>query len=241
MCNRYRPASPGEISEVFSVPAPAEPYKPGLGPRGDGPFVRPSGDALQSYVGQWALIGDRDKQRKSVKMTNNARLESLHTRSTFADPWKRGQRCLIPARAYVEPYWFLDPDGNPVRSTWWSLERKDGQVWALAGIWNDWTDPATGEIVPSYTMVTRNCDGHPLLSRLHKPNPKLPADKQNKRAVIPLEVQAWDAWLHGSVDEAVAVLELPPIEFYDTAGLEGFKAETQASQGIFGHRAEVEH
>jgi putative SOS response-associated peptidase YedK len=32
--------------------------------------------------------------------------------------------------------------------------RVDGQPWVLAGLWSEWTDPVTGELVPSYTMLT---------------------------------------------------------------------------------------
>ena len=52
---------------------------------------------------------------------------------------------------------------------WWTLRRADGEPWHLAGIWNAWTDPTTGEVFESYSMLTQNCDGHPLLSRFHKP------------------------------------------------------------------------
>lgn len=54
----------------------------------------------------------------------------------------------------------------------WRFRRRDGDLWGLAGLYNEWTDPVTGEIVPRYTMRTLNCDGHPLLSRMHKPDPK---------------------------------------------------------------------
>ncbi|KWT68576.1 protein of unknown function DUF159 [Comamonas testosteroni] len=40
-------------------------------------------------------------------------------------------------------------------------------------------------------------DSHPLMSRMHKPDPKLPADQQDKRSVIPIEVQDIDQWLAG--------------------------------------------
>jgi len=39
----------------------------------------------------------------------------------------------------------------------------DWQIpWALAGLWNEWADLATGEVLPSYTVITQNCDGHPV-------------------------------------------------------------------------------
>ena len=52
------------------------------------------------------------------------------------------------------------------------MRRADGAPWALGGIWSEWTDPASGEIVPSYSMITINCDDHPLLARLHRPDPR---------------------------------------------------------------------
>jgi putative SOS response-associated peptidase YedK len=37
--------------------------------------------------------------------TNNARSEELAAKATFKDPWKRGQRCIIPATSFDEPKW----------------------------------------------------------------------------------------------------------------------------------------
>jgi len=71
-----------------------------------------------------------------------------------------------------------------------------------AGLWNIWTDSVTGEILESYTMLTVNADHYPLMSRMHKPDPKLPPDRQDKRSVVPIEPADVDAWLYGSTDEA---------------------------------------
>jgi putative SOS response-associated peptidase YedK len=81
-------------------------------------------------------------------------------------------------------------------------------------VWNDWTDPATGELIPSYTMLTQNCDAHPLLNRMHKPDPALPAQSQDKRSVIPIEREHWELWLNGSVEEAMALVRLPAPELF---------------------------
>ncbi len=61
-------------------------------------------------------------------------------------------------------------------------------------------------------MLTQNCDGHPLLGLMHKPDPKLPADKQDRRSVVPIEKQDWDAWLHGTIDQASALIQVPDLE-----------------------------
>lgn len=113
--------------------------------------------------------------------------------------------------------WYQEPNWETGRNIWWRLTRADGAPWAIAGLWSEWTDPATGEIVPNYTMLTVNCDGHPLLGRLHKPDPKLPVDAQDKRSLVPLEPEQWATWLHGSADEARALLVPPPGERFDLA------------------------
>lgn len=57
--------------------------------------------------------------------------------------------------------------------------------------------------------------GHPLMRRMHKPDPKLPPDQQDKRSVIPIELGDVDQWLAGTVEEASKLLKLAPVEVFD--------------------------
>ena len=100
---------------------------------------------------------------------------------------------------------------------WWRFRRADGAQCALAELWSRWKDPASGELVDSYTMLTINADSHPLMSRMHKPDPKLPADQQDKRSVIPIEMHDIDQWLEGTVREASQLLRLAPVGVFDAA------------------------
>jgi putative SOS response-associated peptidase YedK len=81
-------------------------------------------------------------------------------------------------------------------------------------LWNVWTDKATGEVHESYTMLTINADDHPLMRRMHKPDPKAPADRPDKRSVIPLEATDFDQWLEGTPTQARALLKLAPVEVF---------------------------
>ncbi len=214
MCNRYRPVSVTAIRDLFGFTVLEEPQPlyatTGIGPYQAGPFVERQGLA----VGQWGLIPWFSPSKRPVGKggrpisTNNCRIETVATAPSFKGPWARGQRCLIPAQDYDEPYW------GTGKNIWWRFARRDGTAWALAGIWTHWTDPATGEVIPSYTMLTQNCDGHPLLGLMHKPDPSLPADAQDKRTVIPIERADWDTWLHGSIEEALALVRVPPLELF---------------------------
>jgi putative SOS response-associated peptidase YedK len=73
---------------------------------------------------------------------------------------------------------------------------------------------ATGEVVESYTMLTLNADAHPLMRRMHKPDPALGPDQQDKRSVIPIELEDVDTWLLGSQEDARRLLQLAPADIF---------------------------
>lgn len=245
MCNLYTPPTPQLFSKFFGVDLQDLAWGSYVAPLKPGPYLKPGG---RPAVGQWGMIAPGAKSAKPMGQTNNARRETLPTRRTYAPAWLAGQRCLIPAASFVEPYY---PGHDPkAKSISWRFERADGEPWALAGIWSEWTDPATGEVVPSFSMITQNCDGHELLALMHKPEVDeagvpLPADRQDKRAVVPLERSSWDAWLHGSVDQAEGLIQLPAAEVFrhgaaDSAknvALPGLARQTQVAPvagGLFG-------
>lgn len=214
MCNRYHPSRVEKLQMqlAFRI-APSldtKDLRPGIGPWSKGPYLRPKDGALELCVGIWALIGDTDKKPiNRPRMTNCARWEGISQRPTYKGPWARSQRCVIPADRFDYPNW------ESGKNEWWTFRRADGQPWLLAGIWNDWTDKATGEVFESYSMLTQNCDTHSLLSRFHKPEPDLPADQQDKRTVVPIEVDEVDTWLKGTIEEASELVRLRPFELYD--------------------------
>ena len=73
----------------------------------------------------------------------------------------------------------------------------------------------TGEVIESYTMLTVNADDHPLMCRMHKPDPKLPPDQQDKRSVVAIEVDDVERWLQGSVDDVAELLAPPAVELIE--------------------------
>jgi len=216
MCNRYVAPAQGDIERHWQLGArqPVGRCAPGVYPRAPGPFIRAAKSSLgepgprELVVGQWALIPHFAKTPKLSYQTNNARSEELAQKASYRGPWQRGQRCVIPAWVFDEPCW------ETGRNVWWSFRRADGQPWGLAGLWNTWTDPATGEVVESYTMLTLNADAHPLMQRMHKPDPKLGPEQQDKRSVIPIELANVDTWLFGNQQEAARLLQLAPAEIF---------------------------
>ena len=167
-----------------------------------------TGYSREGATGCWGLVAGECSLKYA---TNNARSEKLASKTSFKGPWAKGQRCIIPAVTFDEPNW------ESGRNEWWRFARAEGGLWGLAGLWNRWTDSATGEIVQSYTMLTINADGHPLMSRMHKPDSKLPPDKQDKRSVIAIEREDVDQWLAGTIAEASELLRLPAVELIEAA------------------------
>jgi hypothetical protein len=167
-------------------------FAPGTaGPFGTGLFIRQVGDHLRGQLGQWGLI----------RPGQTARVDYIQPKALA------GKKA--PATWYAEPNW------ETGKNIWWHLKRADGQPWFLAGLWSEWTDQASGEVVPNFTMITCNCDNHPLLGRLHKPDPKLAPDQQDKRSLAHIDPGNWDQWLHGTEAEARELIQPQPLTVFD--------------------------
>jgi len=227
MCNLYHVSPKGDFAAYVGGQARAwvvpEYEMLTVGPNQDGVFFRADGQEVIGQIGQWGMIrpGQPERidylpskvagKRGRPRSTNNARIEGIEKKVTFKAAWVSGKRCLVPAQWYQEPNW------ETGKNVWWQLRRADAAPWMLAGLWSEWTDLKTGEVVPNFTLITTNCDSHPLLNRLHKPDPHLSADAQDKRSLVHIGPDDWDRWLTGQVSDAVELVRPPPMEDFDLA------------------------
>ena len=106
-------------------------------------------------------------------------------------------------------YRFFEPNWETGKHIPWRFRRTDDELWGLAGMWNTWTDKASGQIHESFTLLTINADHHPIMSRMHRPDRTRPADMQDKRSVIAIELEDVNSWLYGTQEEARALLRTP--------------------------------
>ncbi len=217
MCTRYISPEAGDIERHWQVGAGNPPlqWAHDMFPNYAGAFIRArretSEPARELVVGQWALIPWFAKARKLKYPTCNARAEALADKASYKHPWARGQRCIIPAWAFFEPNW---ESGKHVP---WRFTRSDGEPWGLAGLWNTWLDKDSGELVESFTMLTLNADAHPLMRRMHRPDPKRPPELQDKRSVVPIELADVDTWLHAPQAQAAELIRLAPVDSFEAA------------------------
>lgn len=213
MCTRYVSPEAAAIERVWHVGRHTPWQGAEVFPARQGAFIRAGRTAgepqRELVVGRFGLVPSWSKTSDLRYATCNARSEEVAGKPSFKDAWRLGQRCVVPASWFYEPCW------ETGRNVWWRFRRADGQPWGLAGLWNTWTDYRTGEIVESYTMLTLNADQHPLMKRMHKPDPKLPPDAQDKRSVVPLAPADVDTWLFGTNPQARELIQLAPPEDFD--------------------------
>jgi putative SOS response-associated peptidase YedK len=79
--------------------------------------------------------------------TFNARAETVETKPFFRDAFKRN-RCLIPVSGYYE--WQTTPGG---KQPWYFTAADGSPLLTAAGLWDEWKDRATGEVLKSCTMI----------------------------------------------------------------------------------------
>ncbi len=206
MCTRYVSPEAAAIERAWHIGRHTPWQGAEVFPQRPGAFIRAARDSVEParelVIGQWGLVPWFAKSPKLAYSTCNARSEEMANKATFKDSWRHGRRCIIPASSFDEPNW------ESGRNVWWRFRRVDGEPWGLAGLWNTWVDRASGEMVESYTMLTVNADHHPLMRRMHKPDPKLPPDAQDKRSVIPVAFEDVDLWLHGRTEDVRSLLRL---------------------------------
>jgi putative SOS response-associated peptidase YedK len=136
-------------------------------------------------VASWGLvphwIQDREQFQKFWNHTLNARGETLFEKPSFRDA-AIDQRCVIYIDGFYEHHHFKG------KSYPYYIHPKKGGAMALAGLWNEWTDRATGEILNTFTIVTT--EGNSLMTKIHN-NPKL----SGPRMPLILSLEAEEKWL----------------------------------------------
>ena len=135
----------------------------------------------EAVPGQFGLIPYWATDATIARHTYNARSETVASKPSFRDAWKKAQHCIIPAEAIYEPDW---RSGKAVATR---ISTTDGSPLGVAGLWSSWKSDK-GEMVHSFTMLTINAATHPLMQNFHKP-----ADE--KRMVVILPPERYQDWL----------------------------------------------
>ena len=146
-------------------------------------FTNDKPDLPQAF--SWGLIPAWTKDLASAKtMSNytlNARAETIFEKPAFKNPAKN-KRCLIYIDAFYEHH-------HANKQTYpFHISMKDDSPLCLAGLWDEWVNKETGEIIKSVSIVTTKANE--TMKKIHN-NPKL--DEARMPVILPKEKQ--NEWL----------------------------------------------
>jgi putative SOS response-associated peptidase YedK len=198
MCGRYyRRSDKQKIAEAFHTHlvddgTPSPPWDYNVAPTTIQPIIRNNRDSGEREVVslRWGLIPFFTKDIKDVKgiSTINARAETVATSRTYREPFKK-RRCLVPASGFYE-WKRIDPKNKQP----FAFDLLNGRMMAFAGLWDAWKDPANGQWLQSYTIITT--DANELMAPVHD------------RMPVILHPGDYDRWLDRDSDPARAPIDL---------------------------------
>ncbi|MDI1234461.1 MAG: SOS response-associated peptidase [bacterium] len=165
-------------------------YKPGnqLG------FVHPNTPVVTSAQSntiidlEWGLIPSWAKDKSIQKNTLNAKIETLSEKPSFRSVLDR--RCLVIVNGFYEYQW-LDEKGKKKQKYLITLPESD--LFCLAGLWSEWIDKSTGEVLQTFTIITTEANA--LMREIHNTKQRMP---------VVLTPDNEEAWLHGQNIELFA-------------------------------------
>jgi putative SOS response-associated peptidase YedK len=196
MCGRYVSPDDAAIEREFNLV-----HSPGLELRASFnaapsqllPVVRSSNGVRLLSLMRWGLVPFFANGIPGPYSTINARIETIETSASYRGPWRRGQRCIVPAAGFYE--WHLNDDGKKQ-----PFFIKTAEVHGYAGLW-DSSARDDGTVLESFTILT--LPAKPMMADIHNAPGK-------QRMPVILDRKDYEAWLSGTVDEALSVLKQYP-------------------------------
>jgi len=149
MCGRFAFYSPHEaVLRLFGV-ADAPEIEPrwNIAPTQFIATVREPGGPREVAMLYWGLVPSWAREKAIGARMINARSETLGEKPSFRNAFRR-RRCLVLADGYYE--W---QRSGAVKQPYY-IGFADGQPFGMAGLWERWRDPATGEALESCCIVT---------------------------------------------------------------------------------------
>jgi putative SOS response-associated peptidase YedK len=178
MCGRYTlKAEKEEMEKAFDAKvesADALPFRFNIAPTQFVPVVRHLEAENFLSAMKWGLIPSWAKDEKIGNKMINARAETIAEKPAFRSAFK-SRRCIVPASGFYE---------------WKKLERgkqpfyfhlKNKPVFGFAGLWEEWRDDETGEILETCTIITT--EANEVLLPVHD------------RMPVILKAEDYDEWL----------------------------------------------
>jgi len=190
MCGRFSLIAPGEaVAELFQLPeTPTLAPRYNIAPTQPVAAVRTSRDSGRRELTHfhWGLIPRWAKDPTIGSRMINARSETAAEKPSFRSAIKY-RRCLVPADGFYE-WQKLNGAKQPVR-----IQTTTGGLFAIAGLWEQWSSPDGSEIESCTLLTTTPND---LLAQVH-----------NRMPVI-IAPEDFDLWLDPAAQHAGEIQHL---------------------------------
>jgi putative SOS response-associated peptidase YedK len=107
---------------------------------------------------RWGLIPSWCSDPKGGRKPINAKSETVARLPTFRDAYG-SRRCILPVDGFYE--WLATKHGKQP----YAIAMKDRSPFGIAALWENWKDPATGQWVRTFVVLTAQAND--LVARIH--------------------------------------------------------------------------
>ena len=162
MCGRFTLIEPSyeDLAETLGVTfdsSQAAAYRPryNIAPTDPHWVMHMESGVRELMSASWGLVPWWSKTRNDARRPINARSETIKRSPVFREAFER-RRCVVVADGFYE--WTPPPEGMkaPKQPIW--FRPANGGLLLMAGLWESWKDPASGERSRSFTIVTRGAN-----------------------------------------------------------------------------------
>ena len=133
---------------------------------------------------RWGLIPHFCEKRSDFAPIH-ARAETIAENEWFSDAYRK-RRCVVPMNS------FFQKDATGKR---YAISRRDGQVFGIAGIWENWRDPLTSTWERTFAVIT--VPANDLIAPIH----------DRMLAILPNE--QFPRWLSDEADPRDLLMPFP--------------------------------
>ena len=153
----------------------------------------------------WGLVPDWFSDTTQLNQfrigTLNARSEEMFEKPSYKKS-AQSKRCLVLSDGFYEWMTF-----NKQKYPHF-IHLKDNEPFAMAGIWDEWKNQQTGDLIETFSILT--CDANPLMSRIHNVGKRMP---------VILTPETESLWLDNSLTQSQILSLAKP---YDDSLMEAY-------------------
>jgi len=139
---------------------------------------------------RWGLIPSGCQDPAGGRKPINAKCETVATLPTFRDAYRQ-RRCIVPVDGFYE---WKAIKGQKAKQPF-AIAMKDGAPFGIAGIWENWQDPASGEWIRTFAVITT--DANEMVAEIHDRMPAI------------LAPGAYEHWLSDEPDPRTLMRPFP--------------------------------